>query len=677
MNKHAHQTKSQKRQGWRRFFGILILFTVLAVFAFPKEWNTAMRQMNEKVKFHLPYAPETEFNLGLDLKGGAHLVYDADMSAIPEASRAEALQGVRDVVERRVNAFGVSEATIQTVASADSTYRVVVDMPGVTNVVDAVKQIGATPILEFKIPKVDISYEPTAADQAKVDSDQATQRAAALAVWDRAKAGEDFGALAKEFSIDTATKDNNGYIGFVTKDDPEYGGLVEKLEKEKTRTGLVKGLYEGTSRLHIINYLLRQENKNPVASHILICWQGKDNCSSTRTQEEAKTLIDEIKGKANRRNFADLAEQYSEDPGSKDKGGSLGTVTKGQMVEPFETALFALRDKVISEVVETQFGYHLIYRSASVPSYAYEISHIEFPWTTLSDVVVVDPWENVELSGKNIESTSVAFDPNTGAPYVVLNFNSEGAELFGKLTAAQTGNVIGIFLDGYPITTPVVQEAIYGGQASITGDFTVEEAKTLSQRLNAGALPVPITLASQQTIGPSLGTESLDLSIKAGLVGFALVALFMLAYYRLAGLFAIIALAFYALLNLVIYKALGVTMTLSGIAGFIFSLGIAVDANVLVFERLKEELRDGRDLATAAEESFRRAWTSIRDGNLTTLIATAVLYSMSTGFIRGFALTLTVGVLTSMLSAMIINRAMLRLVVRRKFLAKKIFFLGL
>jgi len=232
-------------------------------------------------------------------------------------------------------------------------------------------------------------------------------------------------------------------------------------------------------------------------------------------------------------------------------------------------------------------------------------------------------------------------------------------------------------LDGEAITTPVVNEAIYGGEATITGNFTIAEAKLLAQRLNAGALPVPVSVISQQTIGPALGASSLDLSVQAGLIGFLLVAIFMVLFYRLPGAIAIVSLAVYGLLNLALFKGLGVTITLSGIAGFIFSLGIAVDANVLIFERLKEELRAGRDLPSAVEEAFRRAWPSIRDGNATTLIATAILYTMTAGSVRGFALTLALGVFVSIFCAFVVCRFMLRRAARVKALRNKFFFLGL
>jgi protein-export membrane protein SecD len=598
------------------------------------------------------------------------------MSAIPEADRTDALSGVRDVVERRVNAFGVSEPLVQTTTNGGR-YRVIIDLPGVTNVADAVRQIGETPVLTFRLPDADVDVEPTAEQEAQIVAAQIPERDAALEVLDRALNEDDFGAIAKEVSIDTATKDNNGYIGFVNADDEEYGGLVGRIEDDNLRRGVINGLYEGTSRMHIVNYLAKKVENEPQVSHILICYAGVTGCETTRTKEEAQVLAQSLQEQATKSNFAQLAIDNSDDPGSGDQGGDLGFLQPGMTVEPFNTTAFAMKNGQISEVIESDFGYHILYRETSRRVNYYELSHIEMPWTTISDIFVIDPWVNTELSGKHVKHASVGFDPNTGAPYVILDFNEEGATLFTELTEANVGNVIGIFLDGEAITTPTVQQVIYGGQATITGSFSIDEAKLLAQRLNAGALPVPIEIISQQTIGPALGQSSLDKSVQAGLVGFALIAVFMVAYYRLAGLLAVIALVFYAAANLAMYKLFGVTITLSGIAGFVLSLGIAVDANVLIFERLKEELRAGRDLPTAADEAFRRAWPSIRDGNLTTLIATGVLYWIGEGYIRGFALTLTIGVLMSMFSAMVVTHVLVKLIVRYKVVRKPVFFLGL
>ncbi len=655
---------------------LVLLFIVAGILTFPKAWNSAMVAMNDTVRFHFPYVAERDFTLGLDLKGGAHLVYEADMTSVDASERENALEGVRDVIERRVNAFGIAEPVVQT-NIADDHYRVLVDLPGVTDVKSAIDQIGETPVLVFRTPVEDVSAEPSEEQQAIIDAAQATERTEAVKVLDRARAGEDFALLAAEFSIDASTKDAGGYIGFVTADDLEFDGLVEQIEEKNLRTGVISGLYEGTSRMHIVKYLSKKTESEPRISHILICYAGAPGCTQTRTKEEALALANSLQSEATTRNFADLAKTNSDDPGSKDAGGDLDYVARGEMVTAFEDAAYGLRDTKISEVIETEFGYHILYRVGSRPARRYEIAHIEMPWTTASDVLTVDPWKDTALSGKDLKQAQVAFDQTTGAPLVILQFNETGTALFSELTKENVGKVIGIFLDGEAITTPVVNEAIYGGEATISGNFTIAEAKLLVQRLNAGALPVPIAVVSQQTIGPTLGAESLDLSVKAGMLGFLLVALFMVAYYRLAGIVAVAALAGYGLLNLALFQTFGVTITLSGIAGFIFSLGIAVDANVLMFERLKEELRSGRDLPSAVDEAFRRAWPSIRDGNATTLIATVILFQFTTGSIQGFAVTLTLGVLLSMFSAFVVTRFMLRRIARVKVFRSSAFFLGL
>lgn len=655
----------------------LVLLAIAAgLMTFPKEWNAAMVTMKEKVGFHLPYVPERDFTLGLDLKGGAHLVYEADMTSVDSAERDIALEGVRDVIERRVNAFGVAEPIVQTNVS-DGHYRVLVDLPGVTDVQNAISQIGETPVLAFRIPIEDVNTTPTEEQQAQIDAAQADERKNALAIMDKALAGEDFAALALENSIDVSTKTNGGYIGFVTADDKEYDGLVEQIESKRLKTGVINGLYEGTSRMHIVKYISRKTESEPRISHILICYSGATGCTQTRTKEEALAFAQELKSEVTTRNFADLAKTNSDDPGSGKNGGDLDYVARGQMVQAFEDAAYSLRDTNISDVIETEFGYHILYRVGSRPSRSYEIAHIEMPWTTASDVLTVDPWKNTELSGKDLKHASVAFDPNSGAPLVILQFNENGTTLFSELTKDNVGKIIGIFLDGEAITTPVVNEPIYGGEATISGSFTIAEAKLLAQRLNAGALPVPIAVVNQQTIGPALGAESLNLSVKAGMIGFLLVALFMVLYYRLAGVVAIVSLAVYGILILALFKTFGVTITLSGIAGFIFSLGIAVDANVLIFERMKEELRSGRDLPSAVEEAFRRAWPSIRDGNATTLIATGILFELTSGSIRGFALTLALGVFVSLFCAFVVCRFILRRIARIKKVRSKFFFLGL
>lgn len=648
---------------------IVLVFILTASVAFPSTWNKVA-----EVSF-LPALPANEFNLGLDLQGGVHLVYEANMDQIPELDRAQALEGVRDVIERRVNAFGVSEPTVQTNISSGH-HRVIIELAGVFKVSDAIKLIGETPILEFKLPITEIQIEPTEEEQEQIDAAQIEERKISLEVLDRAVDEEDFSELVREFSIDTETVLLDGYIGFIDESDPVFDGLADEISRKQYKEGkVINGLYEATSSMHIIKFLSKETLVEPHLSHILICHDESESCEQERTKDEALTLINEIGDDLTKRNFADKAIEFSEGPSSS-AGGDLGVVSKGMMVTAFEEAGFALEDGDISEVVETDFGFHIIYRPESEKTERYEISHIEMPWTTASDIINFDPWKNTELTGSQVSGASVGFDSTTNVPYVVLDFNKEGADLFAELTENNVGKVIGIFLDGEPISTPVVQQAIYGGQASITGSFTIEEAKTLAQRLNAGALPVPINLVSQQTVGPTLGAISLERSINAALIGFMLVAAFMVLYYRLSGVLAILSLFVYAAMNLALYKWLGVTITLSGIAGFILSLGMAVDANVLIFERLKEELHSGRDLPTAIDEGFRRAWTSIRDGNLTTLIAAAVLFSMSTSFIKGFALTLALGIIVSMLTAILVTRVLLKWVSGYKIFQKKWLYNG-
>jgi preprotein translocase subunit SecD len=268
------------------------------------------------------------------------------------------------------------------------------------------------------------------------------------------------------------------------------------------------------------------------------------------------------------------------------------------------------------------------------------------------------------ITGRYVKGAQVSFDQVTGQPLVFLEFNDEGADLFEQLTEKNIGEPIGVFLDGALITAPVVQQVITGGNAQITGDFTIDEAKILVQRFNAGALPAPITLISQQTVGASLGTDSLKSMIVAGAWGIVLVILFMIIYYRQYGIFASIALLIYTILSLAIFKLFGVTMTLAGIAGFILSIGMAVDANILIFERSKEEERAGSSRVVAIEDGFKRAWPAIRDSNITTIITTVILFYLTSGFVRGFALTLMIGVVVSMFSAITITRTMLRVFVK-------------
>ncbi len=402
------------------------------------------------------------FHLGLDLSGGTHLVYSADVSKLGSADITASMASLRDVVERRVNTLGVSEPIVQTqlggaLAGAGNAYKLIVELPGVTDADQAAAEIGKTPVLEFKVA--------TAAD-------------------------------IKAFQASTTVQSE-----------------------------------------------------------------------STSTQAAAYTAL------------------------FKDTG----------------------------------------------------------------------------LTGRMVSRASVQFNSTTNAPQVGLNFTAEGAKLFGSITKDNIGNYIGIFLDGNLVSAPVVQAEIDGGQAQITGSFQLAEVQTIVRDLNFGALPVPISLISTQTIGPSLGQAAVNGGIFAGIIAFIIISIFLVLWYRLPGFVAVIALAVYTVFMLALFKLIPVTLSAAGIAGFIITIGMAVDANILIFERMKEELRRGRGISDAMHEGFARAWTSIRDSNISSIITGAILYYFgSTAIITGFALVFVVGVLVSMFTAITASRMFLYAVAPRK-----------
>lgn len=283
-----------------------------------------------------------------------------------------------------------------------------------------------------------------------------------------------------------------------------------------------------------------------------------------------------------------------------------------------------------------------------------------------------------DLSGADLRRAGVTFDQTSGKPQVALEFSDEGAEKFKVLTERNVGQPVAIFLDEEILTAPRVQEAIAEGRAVITGEFTVEEAEKLAIQLNAGALPVPIEVIEQRNIGATLGAKSVRQSLTAGLIGLTLVGLFMILYYGKLGLLADLALVVYGLVTLAIYKLIPVVLTLPGLAGFILSIGMAVDSNILVFERIKEELRWGKPHSLALELGFGRAWDSIRDANICTLIICFVLFNpfnwsflVTAGPIRGFALTLALGIGVSLFTGIVVTRNLVRVFYRKQSLKIK------
>ncbi len=391
------------------------------------------------------------FRLGLDLNGGTHLVYQADVSKLAPSEVTNSMDSLRDVIERRVNLFGVSEPIVQVeqggvLGTNAGTQKLIVELPGVTDVSKAVAMIGETPTLEFKLLK-----------QADMDAVQ------------------------------------------------------------------------------------------------------------------AKDISDEEKAK--------------------------------------------------------------------------EISKIFIP---------------TGLTGRLLQKSSLEFIQNTNEPAVTLQFNTEGRELFAKVTKENVGQILAIFLDGHPISTPVIRQEIRDGRAQISGSFTIDEARKLVRDLNYGALPVPIELASTQTVGASLGQEALHGGVRAGIWAFIILSIFLVLWYRLPGLVAVVSLAIYTLITLAIFKLISVTLTAAGIAGLILSIGMAVDANILIFERMKEELKKGHGIHESMKEGFHRAWLSIRDSNLSSIITGVILYYFgNSSVIKGFALVFVIGVLVSMFTAITVSRTFL------------------
>jgi preprotein translocase subunit SecD len=267
------------------------------------------------------------------------------------------------------------------------------------------------------------------------------------------------------------------------------------------------------------------------------------------------------------------------------------------------------------------------------------------------------------LTGRNLKSAAVEFDQG-GAPVIAFELDSEGGAIFADHTAKNVNRYLAIALDKVIISCPRIESSIPNGRGQITGQFTVDEAKSMVLQLRYGSLPIPLKVVDARAVGPSLGQDSVNKSLRAGVVGLIIVLLFMLIYYRLLGLLADVALVICALLTLTLFKLIPVTMTLPGIAGFLVSLGMAVDANILIFERIREELRAGRSLQRAIDSGFRRAWTSILDSNISTWITCAILWAFGSSFgatvVKGFAVTLALGVLVSIFTAVTVTRTFVR-----------------
>ena len=713
--------------------GIIILVTLILGF---------IDLPSEKQKKLFPPTPQaiqdSKYHLGLDLQGGSQLDYKIDLRKVPEKDRKSIIEGVSNVINTRVNGLGVSEPNIY-LSSVGDEQHLIVELAGIKDLEEAKKVVGKTIQLEFK-------------EQRGTEDTEAPKRAknAAQALLDKVKAGGNFDVLGKEESLGNPGKVTFQEVDFQYKDQVP-SALVNDLFSAKPGE-ILKNIIEtsgeysidATGQLapskghNVVKLLEKRDQKREIdekrevtVSHILVAYKGAERADSavTRTEDEAKKRAAEVLEKLQKGGkFDELAKQYSDDKSNKDRGGALEQAVKGesQYAKEFETAAMALK-KVgdLSTVTKTSFGFHIIKADKIKEALKETRTEPQVKYTKIFYSAASDPWQDTELSGKHFTHADIQYDQLFN-PYVSIQFNDEGAKLFEKLTEKNVGKPLAIFVGGQLISAPNVNEKISGGKAQISGRFTLEEANKLARDLNTGAIPAPIVLAGQYTIGATLGQDALNKSLFAGSIGFLLVALFMILYYRLPGLLAVIALTIYAILMLFLIKtamplywslpisvaafvflvmkilrsresgaekAIGlvlscfvlfflsfllstpVVMTLAGIAGVVLSIGMAVDANILIFERIKEELRDGRTLSAAIEVGFDRAWNSIRDSNFSSLITCGILFYFGSSIIQGFAFNLAAGILVSMFTAITITKTFISALINTK-LANNLWLFG-
>lgn len=501
------------------------------------------------------------------------------------------------------------------------------------------------------------------------------------------------------------------------------GELIQKDETSpiaaalrEIQQGELRVVLDAQGRAHILSLSSFVGGHEEVtASHILVAYRGASASDERvlRSKEEAREKAETIRQDVLvGEDFAALAKRESDGPSAKD-GGSLGSFGRGSMVPAFEDVAFSLSAGGVSDIVETPFGFHIIrVEKAATPTpdtVSYDELIVDGPGaeaqakaflfsmqsgslTRQEDVIglrflffslLPTGWKDTPLDGKHFRSATVTVDPVTSIPVVQIMFDTEGGRIFQELTKRNVGKRLAIFVGGELVSAPVVQQEIIGGTAIITGSKNFEEARRLALDLNTGAIPAPIHLTGQYTVEATLGAEALRMSLQAALIGSILVMLYMLVVYKLPGLLADLALLCYALiffallkLPLFLFSSQYIVLTLAGMAGIILSIGMAIDANVLIFERMKEELRKGKLLRTAVEIGFERAWPSIRDSNASTLITCAILFTIGTSIVRGFAITLGLGVFISMLTAIVLTRWMLRRVALHPFVADKLWLFG-
>lgn len=659
----------------------------------------------------------TDLKLGLDLKGGTQLDYSLDLSQVAEEDQTQIIEGVQEVIRKRVDSLGVSEPNIYVSNLADE-YHVIVELAGISDIEEAKNTVGKTIQLEFKEASTEANP-----DRVGEATEQATTFYNAilnggdfetLSLADFETYGSDVRYELKELqSLDNFSPPLREAI-----EGKAVGSILAPFELNEGYIVDQGGLRasEGIAVIEITDRTTEEVETiipGEVSSrHILISYKGAERSEAERSKKEAASLADELLARIQGGEaLADLAGEFSNDLGSGANGGDLGSFGRGVMTEDFENTAFDLEVGAVSEIVETEFGFHIIetYEKTVEEVSVETVEKVAFKQSIYS--TLANPWaEEAVLTGEHFKHADVAYS-QTYEPYVSITFTKEGGDLFEELTERNIGQPIAIFVGGDLISAPNVNQVIAGGQAQITGSFTLEEAQELARDLNTGAIPAPIELVGQYTISATLGAQALNESLFAGILGLAILGLFMLLYYRLPGLIADIALTIYSIILIFFIKialptavalTIGVlifgylvhvilknkdsggeklvsfllacvvlffmifvlsspiTLTLAGIAGVILSIGMAVDANVLIFERMKEELAEDKPLDEAIRDGFDRAWDSIRDSNFSSLITCAILFYFGSSIIRGFALNLALGILVSMFSAITLTYGFLK-----------------
>ena len=630
----------------RRYAGTLVFIVILAVVA-----GIALGFQTIKVRdFERGGDTLLGLTLGLDLQGGSHLVYQTALTdpitgepVQPSKDQMDALLGT---IERRVNSAGLGEPILQLLGED----RLLIQLPGVGDPGRAKRLIGETARLEFKHRVLEVEQEIPGVTSDAVVSFQV-------------------GTILPGGALDEA-----GLPPFRPGDSKEPIPLVPEPEPapdaEETPAADATPAADETPATDATP--AAEETATPEATPTPEVDESTATTAMVLELEEAAaaefralvdrlqlSLIDAQGAPAVFPNFLGIAVEGRTDQPTLVSSQPVARLGDG-------TYLAIPGDPLIMHVPDTgKFLVNLAYSTASLEE---AMERFAEGSTLVFTELVGKVDEDIGLTGEDLARAYAGQHQTSGLPVVNIEFNAEGTRKFGEVTTeiAGTGDLLAIVLDDEELIAPRVNQPITRGVAFIEGqDFTFERVSEIALLLEGGRLPVPITLIQERDIDAILGADSLAKSVVAGLVGLALVLAFMVAYYRIPGMVAALALVIYAAILLAVFKMLPVTLTLSGVAAVILSIGMAVDANILIFERMKEELRAGRTLLSAINIGFNRAWPAIRDGNVSTLITCAILFwfadTLGATIVQGFAITLAIGVLISMFTAIIVSRTFLRL----------------